>query len=235
MELSIDTSTTCAAVGLSDQGEFVAEYRWRSPQNHCVELAPAIRDLMRRAGVGMARLEAVFVARGPGGFSALRVGMSAAKALSAALDIPLVSVNTLDVEAAPYLPLGSPVAAVIPAGRNRLYLGGYAATPDGEPPSYRVIQSDELARLLSPGDVVCGEAAAECAAAAESAGARGSGSVASHTRSRRAGEAGLRAPGTRLQRRPRGAATVVFTQRAGGNGPTYLGRGRIAARHHAWG
>lgn len=172
MELSIDTSTTCAAVGLSDQGEFVAEYRWRSRQNHCVELAPAIRDLMRRTGVGMGRLEAVFVARGPGGFSALRVGMSAAKALSAALDVPLVSVNTLDVEAAPYLPLGSPVAAVIPAGRTRLYLGAYAATSDNGPPSYRVIQSDELARLLSPGDVVCGEAAPECANAAESAGAR---------------------------------------------------------------
>ena len=98
--------------------------------------------------------------------------MSAAKALSAALDVPLVSVNTLDVEAAPYLPLGSPVAAVIPAGRNRLYLGAYAATADGGPPSYEVIQSDELARLLSPGDLVCGEAAADCAEAAESAGAR---------------------------------------------------------------
>ena len=172
MELSIDTSTTCAAVGLSDKGEFVSEHRWRSRQNHCVELVPAIRELMRRAGVDMGGLEAVFVARGPGGFSALRVGMSAAKALSAALDVPLVAVNTLDVEAAPYLPLGSPVATVIPAGRNRLYLGSYAATPDSGPPSYEVIQSDELARLLSPGAVVCGEAAADCAQAAETAGAR---------------------------------------------------------------
>ncbi len=172
MELSIDTSTTCAAVGLSDRGEFVAERRWRSRQNHCVELVPAIRELMRRAGVGTGDLDAVFVARGPGGFSALRVGMSAAKALSAALDVPLVAVNTLDVEAAPYLPLGSPVAAVIPAGRNRLYLGSYAAPPDGGPASYRVIQTDELAGLLSAGDVVCGEAATACADVAAVAGAR---------------------------------------------------------------
>ena len=172
MELSIDTSTTCAAVGLSDQGAFVAEHRWRSRQNHCVELVPAIRQLMRRAGVDMGSLEAVFVARGPGGFSALRVGMSAAKALSAALDVPLVAVNTLDVEAAPYLPLGSPVAAVMPAGRNRLYLGSYAAPKDGEPASYRVIQTDELEGLLSPGVVVCGEAAETCLGAAEAAGAR---------------------------------------------------------------
>ena len=172
MELSIDTSTTCAAVGLSDGGEFVAERRWRSRQNHCVELVPAIRELMRRGGVGMGRLEAVFVARGPGGFSALRVGMSAAKALSTALDVPLVAVNTLDVEAAPYLPLGSPVAAVMPAGRNRLYLGSYDTQGDGETASYRVIQMDELAGLLSPGDLVCGEATSDCLDAAESAGAR---------------------------------------------------------------
>ncbi len=172
MELSIDTSTTCAAVGLSEQGEFVAEHRWRSRQNHCVELTPAIRELMRRAGVGMDSLDAVFVASGPGGFSALRVGMSAAKALSAALDVPLVAVNTLDVEAAPYLPLGSPVAAVIPAGRNRLYLGSYAALGGDEPPSYQVIQQDALEELLSPGVVVCGEAAEACVDAAEAAGAR---------------------------------------------------------------
>lgn len=172
MELSIDTSTTCAAVGLSDNGEFVAERRWRSRQNHCVELVPAIRELMGRAGVETSSLEAVFVARGPGGFSALRVGMSAAKALSAALDVPLVAVNTLDVEAAPYLPLGSPVAAVIPAGRNRLYLGSYGAPPDGGLASYRVIQTHELAGLLSAGDVVCGEAAEACADAAAAAGAR---------------------------------------------------------------
>lgn len=172
MELSIDTSTTCAAVGLSEHGEFVAEHRWRSRQNHCVELVPAIRELMRRAGVGMGSLDAVFVARGPGGFSALRVGMSAAKALSAALDVPLVAVNTLDVEAAPYLPLGSPVAAVMPAGRNRLYLGSYAVSQEDEPASYRVIQTDELVGLLSPSVVVCGEAAEACADAAETAGAR---------------------------------------------------------------
>ena len=159
-------------MGLSDRGEFVAERRWRSRQNHCVELAPAIRELMARAGVETSSLEAVFVARGPGGFSALRVGMSAAKALSAALDVPLVAVNTLDVEAAPYLPLGSPVAAVMPAGRNRLYLGSYSVPPDGVSVSYRVIQTDELAGLLSPRDVVCGEAAMACADVVDSVGAR---------------------------------------------------------------
>ncbi len=126
---------------------------------------------MRRAGIGMGSLEAVFVAKGPGGFSALRVGMSAAKALSAALDVPLVAVNTLDVEAAPYLPLGSPVAAVMPAGRNRLYLGIYAVPTEREPASYRVIQTDELEALLSPGVVVCGEAAEACVDAAQAADA----------------------------------------------------------------
>ena len=174
MELSIDTSTTYAAIGISRRGELVAEYRWHSPQNHCVELTPAIRALMRRAGVQMRQLQAVFVASGPGGFSALRVGMSAGKALSAALRVPLLAVNTLDVEAAPYLPLGAPVVAVMPAGRSRLYVGSYAAQStrqDAEPPAYNVIPTEELTPLLPAGATLCGEAALAVADVAAAAGA----------------------------------------------------------------
>ena len=125
MELCVDTSTRYAVVGLSDQGETVAELAWRSGRNHSVELVPAIRLLMSRAAIRMDQLEAVFVARGPGGFSAVRVGMSTAKALTAALDIPLVAVGTLDIEAQPYLGLSRPICALVPAGRNRVYVGRY--------------------------------------------------------------------------------------------------------------
>ena len=108
MELSIDTSTRYASVALSRSGECVAELTWRSERNHSVELAPTVRDLMGRDSVAMSELDAVFVAAGPGAFSALRVGMSLAKTLASALKVPLVSVGTLEVEAQPYLGLGVP-------------------------------------------------------------------------------------------------------------------------------
>ena len=157
MELSIDTSTRYALVGLSRQGESVAEIAWRSEQNHSVELVPAIRTLMDRARVGMQELEAIFVARGPGGFSALRVGLSTAKALAVALDIPLVSVGTLDVEAQPFRGLGTPVRALIDASKDKQYVGSYAAAREDGAALYAVLSPEELAASVDATTLFCGE------------------------------------------------------------------------------
>ena len=161
MELLIDTSTRFAAVGLSDGGECAAEVRWRSARNHSVELVPAINRALAQAGRGMDDLSAVFAASGPGGFSALRVGMSAAKAIAAARGIPLVAVGTLDIEIQPFAGLGAPVCAVMGAGRNRLYVGKLA--PPERTASAELRQTDEFLDALSPEFIYCGEAVGELA------------------------------------------------------------------------
>lgn len=156
MELSIDSSTRYASVALSQRGESVAELSWHSDRKHSVELVPAVRELLARHEAELHDLEAVFIAAGPGGFSALRVGMSTAKALAVALKAPLVSVVTLDVEAHPYVKLADRVVALIEAGRERLYIGVYS---DPAPPEYSVQDRDEALSKI-PGDaIVCGEAA----------------------------------------------------------------------------
>lgn len=157
MELSIDTSTRYASVGLTSEGQAISELTWRSERNHSVELAPAIRDLMGRVGVDMAQLEAVFIAKGPGAFSALRVGVSTAKALAVALNIPLASVATLDIEAQPYLGLGVPVCAIIGAGRDRVYVGRYGAAGSIGEPVYEVVTHDDLASEAHATTLFCGE------------------------------------------------------------------------------
>ena len=58
------------------------------------------------------------MALGPGGFSALRVGISVAKGLALPLDIPLVGVGTLEMEAYPYAGAGIPVCPLLEAGRS---------------------------------------------------------------------------------------------------------------------
>lgn len=156
MELSIDTSTRYASVGLSRQGEAIAELSWRSEQNHSVELAPAIRALMGQAGVEVAQVEAVFVAKGPGGFSALRVGMSTAKALAMALKVPLVAVATLDIEALPYLGLGIEVCALLDAGRNQVYMAKYGPELDANT-QYRIMGRDALVGAIETLTLFCGE------------------------------------------------------------------------------
>lgn len=160
MELAIDTSTRFASVGLSRQGESVAELTWRSERNHSVELVPSIKTLLERAGSGVSQIEAIYIAAGPGGFSALRVGMSAAKAMAVSLDVPLVAIGALDVEAQPYLGLQRPVCALIGVGRGHLYVGNF----DGDaPPAYSVIEHGALGAAASADALFCGEGAAASA------------------------------------------------------------------------
>lgn len=160
MELAIDTSTRFASVGLSRQGESVAELTWRSDRNHSVELVPSIKTLLERAGSGVNRIEAIYIAAGPGGFSALRVGMSAAKAMAVSLGVPLVAMGTLDVEAQPYLGLRRPICALIGAGRGRLYVGRFDVDAQ---PSYSVIEHGALGAAASADALFCGESAAASA------------------------------------------------------------------------
>ena len=158
MELCIDTSTRYASVGVSDEGRILAELAWRSERNHSVELAPALQRVMEHTGIVMDDVTAVFAAVGPGGFSALRVGLSVAKSLAMARDLPLVGVNTLDIEALPYRGLSGPLVAVIGAGRSKVYVGTYdsASTQGGD---YRVVEREMLEGALREGTIVCGEEA----------------------------------------------------------------------------
>ena len=159
MELGIDSSTRHALVSLSREGTVVAELAWRSERNHSIELVPAIRRLMDHAAVNMIEIKAIFVAKGPGSFSALRVGVSTAKGLAVASGIPLISIGTLDVEAEPYLGLGLPVRALIEAGRDRLYAGTYSATASTDDPLLECITYDDLATMDECSSLFCGEAA----------------------------------------------------------------------------
>ena len=125
MELCIDTSTRYASIGCSDGGELLQELTWHSQRNHSVELAPAVETLLARQKISVKDLEAVFVAKGPGAFSALRVGMSLAKSLSVGAEIPIVGVSTSDVEVQPYIGISTNIIVLVPAGRERAYVARY--------------------------------------------------------------------------------------------------------------
>ena len=161
MELQIDTSTRYASVGLSLEGKSLVEIAWRSERNHSIELVPAINRALDQAGGRISDLDAVFTTSGPGAFSALRVGMSTAKAIASTKGIPLVTVGTLDVEIQPFSRLGLPVCAIASAGRNRLYVG---RTVDGSGTVATEVQTlDEFLDQATAGVMYCGETAFELA------------------------------------------------------------------------
>lgn len=118
MLLAIDTSTRNASVALYDGGRVASTLAWHSTVNHSAELMPAVAQLLERRSARPSDLDGVAVALGPGGFSALRTGLSVAKGLAMASRIPVVGIGSLDLEAYPYRDAGLPVCALLEAGRS---------------------------------------------------------------------------------------------------------------------
>ena len=159
MLLAIDTSTRFAGVLLWKDGLPLFSQSWRSVQNHTSLLMPAIQHTLQHSGIQAKDLHAVAVALGPGGFSALRVGMSAAKGLCLPFGVPLIGITTLEAEALPYADAGLPVCPLLNIGRREMawacyqkLLGKWQKTHPEE-----VIYTDQLPHVLTPGALLCGE------------------------------------------------------------------------------
>ncbi len=120
MELAIDTSSGTASVALSRNGEVLTSLTWQTARNHTIELLPNLVCLLQQAKVELDSIEAITVAKGPGSFNGLRVGISIAKGLAFALNIPLLGVNTLEAEAYPFAFTGLPLRPIHKAGREEI-------------------------------------------------------------------------------------------------------------------
>jgi len=114
MLLAIDTSTHYASVALHDGERLLGEETWLANQDHTRTLLPAIQRILGDRGVES--LTALAVALGPGSFNGLRVGLSSAKALAIARQLPLVGATTLELLAAEY----GLDEATMNAGRGRI-------------------------------------------------------------------------------------------------------------------
>ena len=160
MLLAIDTATERASLALDDGAEILAEYNWRSANNHTVELSPQVEHMLRNAGVRADALEALAVALGPGSFTGLRIGLAFAKGFALAHALPLLGVPTLDIVAHAQPPLDGVLLAVLSAGRGRIAAGAYRWSEAGwqaDGPA-RITTWDELLRDGEAGAVyVCGE------------------------------------------------------------------------------
>jgi tRNA threonylcarbamoyladenosine biosynthesis protein TsaB len=125
MLVAIDTATRYASVALYDTSGIIAERSWRSGNNHSVETMPAIADMLSAQRASPEALVGVAVAKGPGSFTGLRIGLSIAKGLCLALQIPIIAVPTLDIVAYAAGNPGGPVMAVVEVGRGRICVAPY--------------------------------------------------------------------------------------------------------------
>ncbi len=121
MQLTIDTSSQKIGIALSRDERNITGYSWLSQENHTRELTPGIIKLLKENNANIQDINCIIIARGPGSFNGLRVGMSVAKGLALALNVPLIGISTLAAEA--YALAGTTTSLVCPlheAGRGEI-------------------------------------------------------------------------------------------------------------------
>lgn len=95
--LNIETSTNVCSTALTFDGQVLTSREDYSGHNHATLLSGFIKDCMEQAKEKNLKIDAVAVSIGPGSYTGLRIGLSEAKGLAYALDIPLIGVSTLQI------------------------------------------------------------------------------------------------------------------------------------------
>jgi len=143
--LAIDTAlAACSAAVLDTEpgGGVLASDSLSMSRGHAEALMPLIYHVMRRSQLAFPDIDRVAVTTGPGSFTGLRVGISAARGIALAADKPAVGVSTLTAYAAPLLADDdtTPVIAAIDARHGQVYVQVFGA-------GGRVLISPRLAPL----------------------------------------------------------------------------------------
>ncbi|MBO5900947.1 MAG: tRNA (adenosine(37)-N6)-threonylcarbamoyltransferase complex dimerization subunit type 1 TsaB [Alistipes sp.] len=94
--LSIETGTDICSVALANDGELMALRESDEGRDHAKKVALFVNELLRETGVQPSDIDAIAVGKGPGSYTGLRIGVSFAKGMCYALNIPLIAIGSLD-------------------------------------------------------------------------------------------------------------------------------------------
>ncbi|MDN3019399.1 tRNA (adenosine(37)-N6)-threonylcarbamoyltransferase complex dimerization subunit type 1 TsaB [Paenibacillus sp. BSR1-1] len=94
--LAIDTSNYALGVSLLEENQVLGEYITNLKKNHSVRIMPAIQTLMKDCERVPGDLTKIVVAKGPGSYTGVRIGVTIAKTLAWTLNIPLVGISSLE-------------------------------------------------------------------------------------------------------------------------------------------
>lgn len=120
--LNIETSTKNCSVAIAKNGETVlCREIAEEGYSHAEKLHVFIEEIMAEAGVSFTELTAIAVGQGPGSYTGLRIGVSAAKGLCFALNIPLIAVDTLETLASQAKVADGKIIPMLDARRMEVY------------------------------------------------------------------------------------------------------------------
>ena len=119
--IALETSAKAVSAAISENGKILASGYQDTGLTHSRTLMPIVEHLFQSTGLTVQELDAVAVAVGPGSFTGIRIGVSAAKGLAFALDKPAVGVSTLAAMARNVAFAGGLVICAMDARRQQVY------------------------------------------------------------------------------------------------------------------
>lgn len=121
--LALESSAKAASVALVKDGTLLAQYFQNNGLTHSRTLLPMVEDLLRNTETSLRDVDRIAVAHGPGSFTGIRIGVSAAKGLAWGADLAVCGVSTLEAMAwnGVHVPEGTVICAVMDARRSQVY------------------------------------------------------------------------------------------------------------------
>ena len=133
--LAIDTALDACSAAVLDTGagKLIAQESQPMKRGHAEALMPLIARVMKQSGIAFAALDRIAATTGPGSFTGLRVGLSAARGIALAAGKPVVGLTTLSAYAAPVVSESGqhPIISAIDARHDHVYF--QVMSGDGSP------------------------------------------------------------------------------------------------------
>lgn len=173
--IALETSAKAVSAAITQSGRVLASGYQDTGLTHSRTLMPIVEHLFRNTGLTLQDMDAVAVSAGPGSFTGIRIGVSAAKGLAFAADKPAVGVSTLAAMARNVAFCDGVVVCAMDARRNQIYNALFLAQ-DGQLTRLtedRAVALADLAEELRDNPrpkTVVGDGAQLCAEALDGAG-----------------------------------------------------------------
>ena len=122
--LSISTSSKIASVAISENENLILELNANDIKTHSETIIPLIQELLKQASLDLSQIDLISCDIGPGSFTGIRIGIASTKAIAESLNIPIVSVSSLEVLA--YNVEGGTydtICSIIDARNDQIYAG----------------------------------------------------------------------------------------------------------------
>ena len=158
--MGIDTSTSCASVGLIEDEEVISDYLLNIPVTHSERLLGAIEFVLKEARCPIERIDGWVVALGPGSFTGLRIGVSTVKGLAFATGKPVSGISVLDVLASQIAPTSHLICPILDARKKEVYTAFYRYEEGRSlmrQSDYQAIRPEDLVKKITEQTIFLGD------------------------------------------------------------------------------